>query len=265
MREEIVEVEKITFGGEGLARLSNGKVIFVPYVIPGEKIKVAIKEEYKDYAIGELLEVIEAASSRVQPLCRYYGVCGGCHFQHLSYQEEIEIKAEILRELFYRQAQRREIPLKGVIPSPKDYYYRNRLRLHVENQSLKMGFVKRRSHEVLKIEECVISDPLINELLKELYSSTAWFNLSLYSKRIKLEVSILDSKVTLLFWTLLEPKKEDLKELLNLSLLKSVFYLQKGARPKGPFPEGVAFGGRRLQPALYNLIYYVQPGVFTQT
>lgn len=265
MKVEIVEVEKITFGGEGLARLSNGKVIFIPYVIAGEKIKVGVKEEFKDYAIGELLEIMEPATSRVVPLCRYYGVCGGCHFQHLSYQEEIKIKTEVLKELFYRQAQRTEIPLKGIIPSPKEYHYRNRLRLHVENQALKMGFVKRRSHEVLKIEECVISDPLINQLLKELYGSSAWFNLSLYSKRIKLEVSLLDKRVTLLFWTLLEPKRNDLKDLLNLKLLKSVFYHQKGSRPKGPFPEGITFGGRKLFPALYNLIYYVQPGVFTQT
>ncbi|MFN3505252.1 MAG: 23S rRNA (uracil(1939)-C(5))-methyltransferase RlmD [Caldimicrobium sp.] len=265
MKIETVRIEKIGFGGEGIGRLSEGKVVFVPFVIPGELIKVGVREEYKDYAVGELLEIIEEAPSRTIPPCKYYGICGGCHFQHINYQQEIQIKEEILRELFLRLAQRKEIPLKGVFPSPKEYYYRNRLRLHVENYSLKMGFVKRKSHEVLKIEECIISAELINQILKELYSSQAWINLSLYSKRIKLEVSLLEKKVSLLFWSLVEPKNEDLAELLKLKDIKSVFYITKGQRPQGPFPKEASFGGRKLLPALYDLIYYIQPGVFTQT
>lgn len=265
MKEEIVRIEKIIFGGEGLSRLQSGKVVFVPYVIPGELVRIGIKEEYKDYAEAELLEIIEPAPDRESPPCRYYGICGGCHFQHLSYREEIKIKENMLRELFQRHTQKSEIPLKKVYPSPLDYQYRNRLRLHIENSSLKMGFVKRKSHEVIKIEKCIISHPLINKLLEELYSSASWLNLSLYSKRVKLEVSLLENKVTLLFWTLVEPKRENLMELLELQTLKSLFYLMRGSRPKGPYPEEATFGGRKLLPAPFNLTYYIQPGVFTQT
>ncbi|MFN3567882.1 MAG: 23S rRNA (uracil(1939)-C(5))-methyltransferase RlmD [Caldimicrobium sp.] len=265
MKMETVRIEKIGFGGEGVARLSNGKIIFVPFVLPGELVKVLIREEYKDYAVGEFIEVIEESEARVAPLCKYYRVCGGCHFQHMTYQREIQIKEGVLRELFLRQAQRKEIPLKEVIPSPKEYFYRNRLRLHVENHSLKMGFVKRKSHEVLKIEECIISNDLINQVLKELYQCQAWINLSLYSKRIKLEVSLLEEKVSILFWSLVDPKSEDIAELIKLNHIKSVFYIRKGQRPQGPYPKDASFGGRKLLPALYDLIYYVQPGVFTQT
>ncbi|BAU23712.1 hypothetical protein THC_1345 [Caldimicrobium thiodismutans] len=265
MKQFDLKIEKMVFGGEGLGRSSSGKVVFVPYTLPGELVRVGIYEEYRDYARGMVLEVLEASPHRINPPCRYYGLCGGCQFQHATYEEELRIKERVLKDLFFRQGYKREIPLRGIIPSEKIYHYRNRLRLHVENHILKMGFVKKGTHEVLKIEECLLGEDILNELLKELYAESPWINMAFYIKRIKLESSPLDGKATLLFWTSLSPRREELEQLCKLKTLKSIFYLMKGARPVGPFPEDAPFAGRRLFASLSGLIYYIQPGVFTQT
>ncbi|PMP64578.1 MAG: 23S rRNA (uracil(1939)-C(5))-methyltransferase RlmD [Caldimicrobium thiodismutans] len=264
MKQETVIIEKVLYGGDGLARLSSGKVVFVPYTLPQEKVKIVLLEEYKDYAVGYPLEIIEPSPERIPPPCKYYGLCGGCQFQHLPYERELEIKRDILKELFLRQGFKGELPLKGIIPSPKVYHYRNRLRLHVENHIFKMGFVKRGTHEVLKIEGCLLGDKLLNEVLQGLYENTCWINMAFYVKRLRLELSPLDSKVCLLFWTILPPEKRDLKELTLIPSVKSIFYFIKGARPKGPYPEQAPHAGRRIFQGALDLIYYSQPGVFNQ-
>ena len=265
MKQEVVIIEKVLYGGDGLARLSSGKVVFVPYTLPEEKVKIAVIEEYKDYAIGHPLEILEASPERISPPCKYYGLCGGCQFQHMPYERELEIKETILRELFARQGFKKELPLKGIIPSPKLYHYRNRLRLHVENHILKMGFVKRGTHEVLRIEECLLGEELLNEVLKALYENSAWLNIAFSAKRLRLELSPLDKGVCIVFWTTLPPDERDLYELSKLSSVKSIFYFLRGARPKGPYPEEAAHSGRKIFKAIADLIYFLQPGIFNQT
>lgn len=261
----ILSIEKVVFGGEGLGRLPEGKIVFVPYVIPGEKVRITIVEDHKDYAIAQVEDVIDPSPSRVKPPCRYYTLCGGCQFQHLDYETELKIKEEILRDLFTRQGYKEEIPLKSVINSPVEYGYRNKLRLHVESPPLKMGFVKRKTHEVLRIEECLLGDPLLNEILSYLYHHPLWKKLSLYIKRIRIEKSLLDETVCLLFWSSIAPEKRDLETLAKDSRIKSVFYYLKGARASGPYPNDAPHYGRRILPAIEGLVYYIKPGVFTQS
>ncbi len=265
MKEAIVEIEKIVYGGEGLGRLEKGKVVFVPYVVPQEKVKIGILEEYKDYVRAIPLEILFSSKERIISPCRYYGICGGCQFQHLNYPEELRIKEETLKELFVRQGFSRELPLKEVIPSEKIYHYRNRLRFHIENHLFKMGFVKKGTHTVVKIEECLLGEPLLNSVLKKLYENPTWIKLSLFCKRLKIESSPLEDLVSLFFWSSLILTPEEISELSQIPKVKSIFYLVKGSRPYGPYPEKAKEGGRRIFKALNNLIYYIQPGVFTQS
>ncbi len=260
----IVKVEKIVFGGNGLARLPDGKVIFIPYTLPEEVLQIRIIKNYGDYAEGEIEKILEASPYRRKEPCIYYGICGGCQLQHIVYPFQIEIKKEMLFDTFKRIGWKEEIPLERVIPSPKEFYYRNRLRFHVENENFKMGFVKRKTHEVLKIEKCLLGEEILNKVLSQLYKSTAWIKLSSYSKRIKIETSPEENKVTLIFWTALKPQKEDLKEILEIKELKAIFYWMKGGRPEGPFPEDSSYGGRRVFKNIDGFFYYVQPGVFVQ-
>ena len=271
MKTEVVEIEKLIFGGVGLGRLSNGKVVLVPYVLPGEKVEVRITSEAKDYAEAELLEVIWQAKDRVEPPCPYYGTCGGCQLQHVSYQKQLELKREILVDIFQRQAGLSDVPLLGLYPSPKPFHYRNRLRLHVETSNthdhppFKLGFVKWKSHRVLRIEECLLAHERLNSVLKSLYHHPTFMVLSPYVKRVRIEHSPVEDKATLIFWTMIKPLSRDVESLLTIEDLKSVFYILRGARPEGPFPKDVPYGGRRLFKALFDLTYYVQPGVFVQT
>ncbi|QER42459.1 23S rRNA (uracil(1939)-C(5))-methyltransferase RlmD [Thermodesulfobacterium sp. TA1] len=263
--EKVVRIEKVVFGGEGLGRLPDGKVLFVPYSLPGELVKVKIVKDFGDYAEADLIDLLEPSPERRDPLCPYYGVCGGCQFQHAVYQAQLNLKKTILYETFARAGWKEEVPLEGVVPSPKEFFYRNRLRLHVEAESLKMGFVKRKSHEVLRIERCLLAEEVLNQVLLSLYQTPSWLRLSTYSKRIKIESSPLDGKATLIFWTAFRPNKQDLEELSSLPQLKASFYWMKGRHPEGPFPEDASFGGRRLFQGPEQLVYYVQPGVFVQT
>lgn len=262
--QSVVKVEKIVFGGNGLARLPDGKVVFIPYTLPEEVLKIRIDKDYGDYAEGEIERILEASPFRIEAPCAYYGACGGCQFQHIIYPFQIEIKKKILFDTFKRLGWKEEIPLEKVIPSSKEIHYRNRLRFHVENENLKMGFVRRKTYEVLKIEKCLLGEEILNKVLSQLYKNAAWIKLSHYSKRIKIETSPEENKVTLIFWTALRPKKEDIEEILKIRELKAIFYWMKGRHPDGPFPEESSHGGRRVFKNIDGLFYYVQPGVFVQ-
>ena len=262
--QAVVKVEKIIFGGNGLARLPDGKVVFIPYVIPEEVLQVRIVKDYGDYAEAEVEKILEASPYRRKAPCSYYGICGGCQLQHIVYSYQIKIKEEILFDTFKRLGWKDEIPLEKVVPSSKEFHYRNRLRFHVENDKFKMGFVKRKTHEVLKIEKCLLGEDILNKVIAQLYKNPSWIKLSYYSKRIKIETSPEEGKVTLIFWTSVEPFKEDIEELLSIEELKAVFYWMRGRRPEGPFPEKSPYGGRRVFKNIDNIFYYVQPGVFVQ-
>jgi 23S rRNA (uracil1939-C5)-methyltransferase len=102
-------IEKLIYGGDGLARLasdddSRAKTIFVPYVLPGEKVEATIAEERPGFARADLTEVLQPSPKRTPAPCPYFGECGGCQYQHISYEEQLRLKTEILRETLRRTA-----------------------------------------------------------------------------------------------------------------------------------------------------------------
>ncbi len=262
--QRVIKVEKIVFGGNGLARLPDGKIVFVPYVLPEEVLQIKIKKDYGDYVEAEVEKILEASPYRREAPCNYYGICGGCQLQHITYPFQIETKKKMLFDVFKRLGWKEEINIEKVVSSPKEFHYRNRLRFHVENENFKMGFVKRKTHEVLKVEKCLLGEEILNKVLSQLYETPSWMKLSYYSKRIKIETSPEENKATLIFWTALKPQKEDLEGILKIKELKAIFYWMKGRRPEGPFPEDSSYGGRRVFKNIDKIFYYIQPGVFVQ-
>lgn len=164
------------YGGEGLARLpadekGRGKAVFVPLVLSGERIEASLTEQKPGFARAHAESVLEPSPHRVNPQCPYFGRCGGCHYQHAVYEHQLEIKEEILRETLRRTA---KIELSVDLqrhPSPP-WNYRNRSRLKVQTTpEFKVGYFKMASHELLAVEECPISSPLINRGLTALWLS----------------------------------------------------------------------------------------------
>jgi 23S rRNA (uracil1939-C5)-methyltransferase len=192
-------IEKLVYGGEGLARTTSpakaapsveavvspaaagsgeagvdertrSKAIFVPYVLPMERVEATIVEERPGFSRARLDGVIAPSPSRTAPPCPYFGKCGGCHYQHASYDEQLRLKSEILRETLRRTA---KLDLSIEIqthPSPP-LHYRNRTRFHVRTRpELAIGYFRQGSHELLPVRECPISSPLINRALQAMWS-----------------------------------------------------------------------------------------------
>src|SRR5690242_4010338 len=98
---ETLTIEKLVYGGEGLARL-DGRVVLVPFVLPGETVRVEIDRAKNDLWRGKLIDVLEPSRARVAPECPYFQRCGGCHYQHVEYAAQLEQKRAILREALRR-------------------------------------------------------------------------------------------------------------------------------------------------------------------
>jgi 23S rRNA (uracil1939-C5)-methyltransferase len=165
-----LEIEKLVYGGDGLARLpadehGPGKAVFVPFVLEGERIEASLREQKHSFARGHAETILQASSQRVEPHCPYFLRCGGCHYQHASYEHQLEIKAAILKENIRRIAKLElEVPIT-IHPSPP-WNYRNRTRLQVRTTpEFALGYFKFGSHELLPVEECPVSSPLINRAI----------------------------------------------------------------------------------------------------
>jgi 23S rRNA (uracil1939-C5)-methyltransferase len=160
-----LKIEDVAFGGKGVGR-EQGKAIFVPYTIEGELVSAEIVREKKQFAEAEVVEVKESSPHRVTPECPYFGHCGGCAYQHIDYEHQLAIKWRQVRNVLQRIGKLRDIPLRPIIPSPKQYEYRNRITVHVQNGVI--GFFRRDSHRLIDIERCPISCGEVNRALTEL-------------------------------------------------------------------------------------------------
>jgi len=172
----LLTIEKLIYGGDGLARLpadshGRGKAVFLPFVLPGEKVEATITEQKPGFARARVDAVIEPSPHRIVPACPYFGPCGGCHYQHADYDHHLEIKKEILRETLRRTAKFDLACDIQLHPSPP-WNYRNRSRLQVEVRPVfAAGYFKLASQQVLPVETCPISSPLINRAIAALWQS----------------------------------------------------------------------------------------------
>lgn len=179
----LLTIEKLLYGGDGLARLpvddisaaepvnnqGRGKAVFVPFVIDGEKIEASFTEQKTGFARAKVDAIVEPSPHRVQPHCPYFGQCGGCHYQHIAYDQQLEIKKDILRETLRRTA-KLEFPDDIVVHASPPWNYRNRTRLQVQTRPVfSAGYFRHASHNLLPVEQCPISSPLINRGISALW------------------------------------------------------------------------------------------------
>ncbi|MEY2520026.1 MAG: rRNA (uracil1939-C5)-methyltransferase [Verrucomicrobiota bacterium] len=165
MRSVRLHIEDVAFGGKGVAR-DEGKAVFIPFTIDGERISAAIVREKKQFAEGELVEVIEPSPQRVTPECPYFGRCGGCSYQHINYAHQLELKAKQVEQAMRRIGKLSAPPMRPIVPSPFPYGYRNRITVHAEDNVV--GFYRRDVHELMDIARCPIAMPEVNDALAQL-------------------------------------------------------------------------------------------------
>lgn len=143
--KKIVQIEKVVFGGDGLAR-DEGQVIFVPFTLAGETVEVEITAQAKRFQRGKLLQVLKPSPERVTPPCPYFGACGGCQLQHMSYSEQLSTKQAQLEELFPHV-----LPIE---PAPKTLEYRKRIKLRHEGDQI--GYTAIDNHSFVAIDRCLL-------------------------------------------------------------------------------------------------------------
>ncbi len=152
-----LEITSLAIGGDGVGRDAKGRVIFVPWTAPGDRIRVELLEERRRFARGRYVALLEASSVRESPRCGVFGRCGGCAWQHLRYAAQLEAKAQILRDALERIGGFPQTQAVVVQPSPQQYGYRARARLW--KRGGQVGFYERKSHAVCAIRDCPVLLP----------------------------------------------------------------------------------------------------------
>jgi 23S rRNA (uracil1939-C5)-methyltransferase len=193
MRKVQVLIESVAFKGYGVARF-HGKVIFVPYTVTGDRAWVEVMEDKKEYSTGRVVEIVEPSSHRVAPPCPFFGRCGGCQWQHIDYPIQVELKKEILVETLKRMGRLKELPSVRTLPSPKPYDYRIRVQLKVRGKA--MGYYREGSHQIVDIDRCPISHPMVNRIIRRLRGEFAALQ---PMKEIEINVSPEEEKGSILF------------------------------------------------------------------
>jgi 23S rRNA (uracil1939-C5)-methyltransferase len=164
-----VKLEKLTYGGDALGRLPDpvtgveGRAVFVRFALPGETVQVRVIEEKSSHVRAELVEVLEPSPERITPMCLHYGICGGCHYQHLSYQAQLKVKTEILRDQLRRIGKIENPPLQPIIPAQCEWNYRNHIQFHLTRAG-KLGYIDVKSRNIVPISECHLPEKPLNDI-----------------------------------------------------------------------------------------------------
>lgn len=163
MEDKIITIEKVVYGGKGLSR-DLEQVVFVPYTLPGEKVRVQIRKRRRDYLEADPIEIVDPSPNRVPPDCQYFGRCGGCQLSHADYKTQIELKLGMLKEAL----QRNKIPIPSEIQviSGPPFRYRHRAQLKIDSRGGRIGFYETETNQIVDIKECLCLTPALNTFLQ---------------------------------------------------------------------------------------------------
>ena len=195
-------IEKSVYGGDGLSRLpadelGQGKSVFVPFVLEGERVDALLIEQKPGFARGRAEKINEPSPERVAPQCQYFERCGGCQYQHSTYQHQLQMKAAILRETLLRTG-KIELPCELRIQPSPPWNYRNRSRLKVQTApEFALGYYRFRSHDFLPVQQCPISSLLINRAITEIAAFGRSNDLCAEIHELELFVNHADDKLLL--------------------------------------------------------------------
>ena len=269
-------IEKLVYGGDGLARLISAneqrpKAIFVPYVLPAEQVEARIVEDRAGFSRAILDRVLQASTLRVEPACPYFGKCGGCHYQHTSYVEQLRLKGEILRETLRRTA-KMDLPFDVLTHASPPWHYRNRTRFHLRSKpDFAIGYFRHGSNELLPVRECPISSPLINRALQELWKAGEAGRLRSEVNQIELFANASDDRLMIELY--LRTGTNDVAPLRQFATtfaeaipeVHGVANIQLDFRSRSELKVNVLLGERAMDYMVAKERYRVSAGAFFQT
>lgn len=200
-----VKIEKIVPNGFGLAFAEN-LTVFVALAAKGDRLRVKIVQTKGKAAFAEIVEIIEPSPDRTAPQCPYFGRCGGCNFQQLKYEAQLEAKIAILKDCLSRIG---KINFSGEIPiigSPREYEYRARAQWHLDTRKKRFGYFQRKSHEIIDVEVCPILTAELETTLKTLRGEISWE--SFWSETVEIEAANAGAEISVYSAEIIEPTDE---------------------------------------------------------
>lgn len=159
------QIFSLAFGGEGIGKV-DGKICFVEGALPGEDVEFEALKEDPKFIRGRVIKVLKPSDERTEPECPYYGSCGGCQLQHISYEKELFYKQIQVKDLLERISGITDADIKEMIPSEKPYRYRSSITLHKNHG--RYGFVAKNKKDIIAIENCAVAEDAINGALDEI-------------------------------------------------------------------------------------------------
>lgn len=164
-----LDIDDINNLGIGVGRI-DGWVVMVPYALAGERVRAQVYKNHKNYSEADLIEVLKASAERVEPVCSLFGKCGGCQYQHLSYEAQLKWKQKQVEDLFKRIGGI-DFPVSPTHRSPRQYGYRSKLTPHYERPrrgEMPVGFIMQgRRNTIVDVPHCPIASDSINEILPQ--------------------------------------------------------------------------------------------------
>lgn len=174
-----ISIDGMTDDGRGVGRY-RGMAVFVPGVIPGERVKVVIIKVLKSYGVGKLLEIIDPSPDRISPKCPICHRCGGCTLLHMSYEAELEFKQNKVKECLKRIGGFDDLPMEEILPSPKIEGYRNKSQFPVTPEGI--GMFAAGSHRLAETDNCITADESAGRILKAFKNYITKFGVSAYDE-----------------------------------------------------------------------------------
>jgi 23S rRNA (uracil1939-C5)-methyltransferase len=157
-----LELESMAHGGDAIGH-HEGRAVFVPLGMPGDVVSVRLEETNRRFVRGQLVEVLRPATERVEPPCRYYGLCGGCQWQHVAYSAQLAFKRQIVLDQLTHLGEQQTPLVHPTLGMENPWGYRNHVQLQVDREG-NIGFHALRTHDVVPVEACWITHALLDEL-----------------------------------------------------------------------------------------------------
>ncbi len=164
-----VTVDSLNSEGVGVAR-HEGKVYFIPWVVPGDTVLVQVEKEHPRYNEARLIHLVQKSPDHIDPRCPYFFECGGCQLQHINDTAQLLYKQNKVEAALKRIARIESCEVSPILAAPERWHYRRRIQLHVDRRG-KIGFFKLNSHQIVEIDHCLIADESLNRQLSDLRKS----------------------------------------------------------------------------------------------